>query len=105
MSSHTDTTDVPIGNHYDKYAAKNPIARRLMDGFMRALDDALPADPPRSVFELGMGEGEIADRIRNRYGNVLLTGLDLPDAGLAGEWRARRAQVRKGLALSHLIAA
>ncbi len=84
--------DVPIGNHYDKYAAKNPIARKLMDGFMRALDEALPAESPGTVFELGMGEGEIADRIRRRYGNVQFTGLDLPDDGLAGEWRARTLQ-------------
>ncbi len=82
-------SDVPIGNHYDKYAARNPLARKLMDGFMRALDAALPAETPRSVFELGMGEGEIADRIRGRYGAVQFVGLDLPDDGLAGEWRER----------------
>ncbi|HEY1739310.1 MAG TPA: class I SAM-dependent methyltransferase [Acidimicrobiia bacterium] len=82
-------SDVPIGNHYDKYAAKNPVARKLMDGFMRALDSALPTEAPVTVFELGMGEGEIADRIRNRYGAVQFTGLDLPDAGLARDWRER----------------
>jgi ubiquinone/menaquinone biosynthesis C-methylase UbiE len=82
-------SDVPIGNHYDKYASKNPIARKMMDGFMRALDAALPAAAPATVFELGMGEGEIAERIRARYGDVLITGLDLPDAGLAKEWSSR----------------
>ena len=84
------SSDVPIGNHYDKYASKNPIARRMMDGFMHALDGTLPSETPVTVFELGMGEGEIADRIRNRYGAVQFTGLDLPDAGLAP--RLARAQ-------------
>src|SRR3954465_15637226 len=82
-------SDVPIGNHYDKYASKNPIARRMMDGFMRALDAALPDRAPTSVFELGMGEGEIAERVRARYGEVLITGLDLPDDGLAQDWNER----------------
>jgi len=82
-------SDVPIGNHYDKYASKNPIARKMMDGFMRALDAALPSGTPATVFELGMGEGEIAERIRARYGDVLITGLDLPDDGLAKEWADR----------------
>jgi ubiquinone/menaquinone biosynthesis C-methylase UbiE len=82
-------SSVPIGNHYDKYASTNPVARRLMYGFMRALDSALPTRAPASVFELGMGEGEIAERIRGRYGKVAMIGLDLPDDGLAGHWHER----------------
>ena len=89
------SSDVPIGNHYDKYASKNPIARRMMDGFMHALDRALPSETPVTVFELGMGEGEIADRIRNRYGAVEFTGLDLPDAGLARRPRRERTACRR----------
>lgn len=81
--------DVPIGNHYDKYASTNPIARRLMAGFMAALDAALPAETPATVFELGMGEGEVAERVRSRYGAVAIAGLDLPDAALRSEWRSR----------------
>ena len=41
------TEVVPTGNTYDKYASKNPVERRLMDGFFRALDTALPATSPR----------------------------------------------------------
>ena len=81
--------DVPIGNHYDKYAAKNPIARKLMAGFMAALDAALPNEKPATVFELGMGEGEVTERVRARYGDVVITGIDLPDAGLATHWNTR----------------
>ena len=83
------SVDVPIGNHYDKYAAKNPIARKLMAGFMAALDAALPNEKPATVFELGMGEGEVTERVRARYGDVAIAGLDLPDAGLAAHWNLR----------------
>ena len=40
------TTDVPIGNTYDKYASSNPVERRLMAGFFGALDAALPTQAP-----------------------------------------------------------
>lgn len=82
-------TSVPIGNHYDKYASKNPIARRLMAGFMRALDDALPSLTPATVLEIGVGEGEIAERVHSRYPDAAIVGLDLPDPALADEWRSR----------------
>jgi ubiquinone/menaquinone biosynthesis C-methylase UbiE len=82
-------TAVPIGNHYDKYATKNPIARRLMEGFMRAFDDALPNAVPSTVLEIGVGEGEIADRVHARYPDATVVGLDLPDPALAQEWQAR----------------
>jgi imidazolonepropionase-like amidohydrolase len=39
-----DGEDVETGNTYDKYASKNPIERKLMDGFFTALDQSLP-DP------------------------------------------------------------
>jgi hypothetical protein len=32
---------VPTGNTYDKYATSNPIERRMMQGFMAALDAML----------------------------------------------------------------
>lgn len=85
----TKAPAVPIGNHYDKYASKNPIARRLMAGFMRALDAALPASTPATVLEIGVGEGEIAGRVHERYPGATIVGLDLPDPALAGEWRDR----------------
>ena len=80
--------DVPVGNTYDKYASKNPIERRLMAGFFRALDRALPAAAPAAVLEVGMGEGEVAGRIRRRFPDAAFVGIDLPDEDLASHWRA-----------------
>jgi ubiquinone/menaquinone biosynthesis C-methylase UbiE len=79
-------TAVPIGNAYDKYSASNPIERRLMQGFFRALDACLPATAPATVLEVGMGEAEIASRIRERYPAASIVGIDLPDADLASAW-------------------
>ncbi|MGZ4714745.1 MAG: class I SAM-dependent methyltransferase [Acidimicrobiia bacterium] len=83
------TAAVPTGNTYDKYASTNPIERRLMSGFFSAIEAALPSEPPARVLEVGVGEGEIAERLRARYPDAAVTVLDLPDERLGSEWRAR----------------
>jgi ubiquinone/menaquinone biosynthesis C-methylase UbiE len=79
-------THVPTGNTYDKYASSNPIERRLMSGFFRALDAALPAEAPGSILEVGVGEGEVGARVRARYPRARFVGIDLPDEDLAAHW-------------------
>lgn len=81
---------VPTGNTYDKYAARNPVERRLMAGFFAALDASLPPAALTSVLEVGMGEGEVSSRIRERYPAARQVGIDLPDAELGASWRHRR---------------
>jgi ubiquinone/menaquinone biosynthesis C-methylase UbiE len=81
--------DIPTGNAYDKYASKNPVERRLMAGFFDRLDAALPSRPPRSILEVGVGEAEVAQRVRQRYPEARYVGIDLPDDELAGSWRSR----------------
>jgi len=78
------------GNTYDKYATQNPVERRMMEGFLAALDEALPDSAPERILEVGSGEGEIAARVLERYPNAGLTVLDLPSEELAEEWRDRR---------------
>ena len=80
---------VPIGNTYDKYASKNPIERRLMAGFFGQLDAALPGVAPRSILEVGVGEAEVAGRVRERYPSARFVGIDLPDPDLAAHWAAQ----------------
>jgi ubiquinone/menaquinone biosynthesis C-methylase UbiE len=83
------TTVIPTGNTYDKYASTNPIERRLMAGFFAALDAALPGDAPSTVLEVGIGEGEVSARVRERWPGATVVGADLPDDDLAGSWRQR----------------
>jgi ubiquinone/menaquinone biosynthesis C-methylase UbiE len=81
---------VPTGNTYDKYASSNPIERRLMATFLARLDEALPETPPRCILEVGVGEGEVADRVAQRFPDAVVAGIDLPDETLAEHWSTKR---------------
>jgi ubiquinone/menaquinone biosynthesis C-methylase UbiE len=81
---------VPTGNSYNKYSTRNPIERWLMNGFLRSLDKSLPAAAPELVLEVGMGEGEIAARVRERYFDASIVGIDLPDQDLAATWADKK---------------
>jgi SAM-dependent methyltransferase len=74
------------GNTYDKYASKNPIERRMMNGFFTALDRMLDGLQPEVVVEIGAGEGRITERLVARFPEATVVGLDLPDTNLAEEW-------------------
>jgi SAM-dependent methyltransferase len=54
------------GNVYDKYGTSNPIARRLMDGFLGRLDRLVERTGAREAHEVGCGEGELAIRLARR---------------------------------------
>jgi SAM-dependent methyltransferase len=51
------------GNVYDKYATANPIAKRLMAGFLGSLDRLVERSGTREAHEVGCGEGELAIRL------------------------------------------
>jgi SAM-dependent methyltransferase len=78
--------DNVAGNTYDKYASKNPIEKRMMDGFFTALDRMLDGLRPDVVVEIGAGEGRITERLVARFPGATVVGLDLPDTNLAEEW-------------------
>ena len=61
---------VLIGNQVDKSQLSNPLARRLVAGFDTALFALLAASrpPPRSVHEVGGGEGRLSRQLRDRLG-------------------------------------
>ena len=63
------------GNHYDKYASRNPIARALMNGFLGAFDGLAGQTGARSAFEVGCGEGELSLRLLRR--GLAVRGCDL----------------------------
>jgi ubiquinone/menaquinone biosynthesis C-methylase UbiE len=54
---------VVAGNVYDKYGSRNPVARRLMDGFLDAIRELYDARPDETVVEIGCGEGELLSRL------------------------------------------
>jgi 2-polyprenyl-3-methyl-5-hydroxy-6-metoxy-1,4-benzoquinol methylase len=78
------TEGVVAGNPYDKYGTRNPIARRLMAGFLRGLDSLLDRIlDPRAVLEVGCGEGHISARLAARFPAAELLATDFSPEILA----------------------
>lgn len=46
-----------VGNNYDKYNTKNPIAKKLMEGFSNSLSSLVEHVNPDTIHEVGCGEG------------------------------------------------
>ena len=79
---------VPTGNTFDKYGSTNPVVRRLMVGFERALDELLELAAPSSIVDVGCGEGVLTERWANRVSGRVV-GIDLDDPKLRREWERR----------------
>lgn len=56
----SDTPGVLVGNVYDKYGTKNPVAHWLMRGFLNAVTALYRRAAASSVLEVGCGEGLLA---------------------------------------------
>jgi 2-polyprenyl-3-methyl-5-hydroxy-6-metoxy-1,4-benzoquinol methylase len=82
-------TAVPTGNTYDKYGSSNPVVKRLMAGFHRAVDDLWAKAAPSSVLDIGCGEGVLTLEWAERLGDGRVVGIDLDDPKLRAEWAAR----------------
>jgi 2-polyprenyl-3-methyl-5-hydroxy-6-metoxy-1,4-benzoquinol methylase len=86
-----DVEGTVTGNTFDKYGSTNPVVRRLMAGFEGALDDLFARAAPRSVLDVGCGEGVLTQRWAQRLGDRRVVGIDLEDPALQAEWERRRA--------------
>jgi len=82
------TTLQPAGNYYDKYGTANPIARRLMQGFLDSFDALAAQVPVFASLEIGCGEGELSIRLARRGFRV--QGCDI-SAEIVEEARRRAA--------------
>lgn len=98
--SPSTSVGVPTGNAYDKYASKHKIERVVMDKFLAQLDRQLLRINPTSVIEVGMGEGEILERLIALFPDATIAGIDLPDSDLVGSWRERGLRAVAGDAYS-----
>jgi 2-polyprenyl-3-methyl-5-hydroxy-6-metoxy-1,4-benzoquinol methylase len=95
------TAEVPTGNTYDKYGSSNPVVKRLMAGFHATLDDLWTRAAPRSVLDVGCGEGVLTEAWADRLGDTQVgadaprgtggrvVGIDLDDPKLRAEWKKR----------------
>ena len=92
MTAVTRSADgIVTGNTYDKYNARNPVARALMRGFERNLDDLFASTQPQSLLDVGCGEGVLTQRWARLLEPAPVVGIDLEDPLLAAEWARRGA--------------
>ena len=82
---------IVTGNTYDKYGSGNPVVRRLMAGFERSLDELLDHAAPRSLLDVGCGEGVLVQRWARRLPESRLTGIDLEEPSIQAGWSEHRA--------------
>lgn len=57
IASGTREDGIVVGNAYDKYGSRNLIVRKIMKGFDCSLTDLINKAAPRSIHEVGCGEG------------------------------------------------
>jgi SAM-dependent methyltransferase len=81
---------VPTGNTYDKYGSENPVVKKLMAGFHASLDELWDIAKPRSVLDVGCGEGVLTSEWAERLADGRIVGIDLDDPKLRAEWEKRR---------------
>ncbi|MGH2864459.1 MAG: class I SAM-dependent methyltransferase [Solirubrobacteraceae bacterium] len=88
---------VVTGNSYDKYGSGNPVVRRLMAGFERALDELFELAAPRSMLDVGCGEGVLVHRWAQRLAErdpaapPRVVGIDLEEDSIQAGWAERQA--------------
>jgi 2-polyprenyl-3-methyl-5-hydroxy-6-metoxy-1,4-benzoquinol methylase len=80
----------PAGNTYDKYGTKNPVARFLVGRFLAVVEQAVSELRPRSLLDIGCGEGIVTERLARAVPAAEVVGLDVADPGLVAEWARRR---------------
>jgi 2-polyprenyl-3-methyl-5-hydroxy-6-metoxy-1,4-benzoquinol methylase len=82
---------VVTGNTYDKYGSQNPLVRRMMAGFEGALEDLLTQADPRSLLDVGCGEGVLVHQWALRLGERRVVGIDLEEDSIQAGWAERQA--------------
>jgi SAM-dependent methyltransferase len=94
MSGSVTVSDdgIVTGNTYDKYGSSNPAVRRMMAAFERSLDELLARAEPRSLLDVGCGEGVLVHRWAERLGaQTRVVGIDLEEESIQGGWAERQA--------------
>lgn len=85
-------TTGPVGNVYDKYQTRNPIARRMMQQFLRDVSALYLRCSANDVLEVGAGEGHLASHLvalRPPQGRFVACDLSLEKVGSRVDPRVR----------------
>jgi 2-polyprenyl-3-methyl-5-hydroxy-6-metoxy-1,4-benzoquinol methylase len=82
---------IVTGNTYDKYGSANPVVRRLMASFERTLDELMRRAEPRSLLDVGCGEGVLVHRWAQSLPDHRVVGIDLEEESIQAGWAQRQA--------------
>ena len=84
---------IVTGNTYDKYGSTNPLVKRMMAGFEGKLDDLFAIADPKSLLDVGCGEGVLVHRWAQRLGKEgRVVGIDLEEPSIQAGWKQRQAE-------------
>jgi 2-polyprenyl-3-methyl-5-hydroxy-6-metoxy-1,4-benzoquinol methylase len=94
MSSGVTVSDEGIvtGNTYDKYGSTNPAVRRMMAGFERTLEELFATAEPKSLLDVGCGEGVLVHKWAQELGEARVVGIDLEEPSIQAGWEQRQAK-------------
>jgi SAM-dependent methyltransferase len=85
-----DAEGTVTGNTYDKYGSTNPVVKRLMAAFEGTLDELWNQASPKTILDVGCGEGVLTHKWAQRPGVERIVGLDLEDPVIQAEWAKRQ---------------
>lgn len=77
---------IVTGNTYDKYGSSNPVVRRMMAGFESTLQELFERADPRSLLDVGCGEGVLAQRFARQMPQRRVVGIDLEEPSIQAGW-------------------
>jgi len=85
--------DVVLGNVYDKYSTRNPLARMLQERFLKSAYTLISRVPAARILEVGCGETHLASLVREWKPNPQICGIDV-SAEIFDRKLASRARVQ-----------
>jgi 2-polyprenyl-3-methyl-5-hydroxy-6-metoxy-1,4-benzoquinol methylase len=86
-----DREGTVTGNTYDKYGSTNPVVKRLMASFEGTLEALFTQAAPRTVLDVGCGEGVLTQQWAQKPAVERIVGIDLDDPALHEAWKERQA--------------
>lgn len=86
-----DREGTVTGNTYDKYGSNNPVVKRLMANFEGTLEELFAKASPRTLLDVGCGEGVLTYQWAQKPGVERIVGIDLEDETLQTAWKERQA--------------
>lgn len=80
--------------HHEKYDSTNPIAQKMLDGFMNSITDLTQQIPSNieSITECGCGQGHVNRHLERLFPEAVIKGLDIdePDVKIANRNKLRQ---------------